>query len=88
VTVAAMQLIITAGGTVQCIYSEAIDLSALGRLAITRASHVEPDQQGRWLADRSPVNGPVLGPFDSRSKALVAEHAWLEANWLGRAAGP
>ena len=35
-----------------------------------------------WLADLSPVNGPVLGPFDRRSEALAAELAWLEANWL------
>jgi hypothetical protein len=82
-----MQLIIRPGGAVHCIYAEAIDLSALGRPAISRASHVEPDQQGRWTADLSPVNGPRLGPFDSRSEALLAEHAWLELNWLGRAAG-
>ena len=80
-----MQLIITPGGAVRCVYSEAIDLQALGSPTITRASHVEPDQQGRWLADLSPVNGPTLGPFRTRSEALAAEKAWLEANWLGAA---
>jgi hypothetical protein len=48
----------------------------------TRASHVEPDDRGRWLADLSPIGGPVLGPFDRRSEALEAEVTWLEENWL------
>ena len=79
-----MQLIITPGGVVRCIYSEEIELATLGIPAITRASHVEPDQQGRWWADLSPVSGTVLGPFACRSKALEAERTWLEANWLGQ----
>ena len=83
----AMQLVITSGGVVRCIYSEEIDLTALGSPTISRASQVEPDQHGRWLVDLSPVNGPVLQPFHHRSAALAAEHAWLEANWLGHAAG-
>jgi hypothetical protein len=79
-----MNLIIEPGGRVQAIYGEAIDLAVLGPLSISRASHVEPDPQGRWQADLSPVGGPVLGPYDKRSEALEAEVAWLEANWLGR----
>jgi hypothetical protein len=82
-----MQLIITPGGTVRCVYSEEIDLAALGSPAISRASHVEPDQHGRWLVDLSPVGGAVLGPFVNRSEALAAEHSWLETNWLGRLGG-
>jgi len=77
-----MQLVIEPGGVVRCIYSETIDLTALGSPAIERASHVEPDQQGRWWADMGPVLGPVLGPYAHRSEALAAEHAWLEAHWL------
>ena len=38
-----------------------------------RASHVEPDADGRWWADLSPVAGPRLGPFEVRSAALDAE---------------
>jgi hypothetical protein len=82
-----MQLIITPGGAVQCIYSEAIDLAALGSPVITRASYVEPDQQGDWWADLSPVHGPTLGPFRCRSEALAAEHSWLQTNWLDRTGG-
>ncbi len=62
---------------VRCLYDEAIDLAALGRLSITRASHVEPDDAGQWFADLAPVSGPRLGPFDRRSEALEAERAWL-----------
>jgi hypothetical protein len=77
-----MQLIIEAGGRVRGIYGEEIDLAALGPALITRASHVEPDTQGRWIADLAPVGGPVLGPFGRRSEALEAEVEWLEENWL------
>jgi len=80
--VIAMQIVIKPGGVVRCIYSETIDLTALGSPAISRASHVEPDQQGSWWADMGPVNGPRLGPYNLRSEALVAEAAWLEANFL------
>ena len=59
VTGTAMQLVIEPGGVVRCIYGEDIDLAALGSPAISRATHVEPDQQGRWLADLSPVVGHV-----------------------------
>ena len=77
-----MQLVILPGGAVRCLYSEQFDLAALGSPAITRASHVEPTPDGRWLADLSPVRGPTLGPFCLRSQALAAERDWLGANRL------
>jgi len=84
-----MQLLVSPGGAVRCIYSEAINLAQLGRPAIARASHVEPDAEGRWFADLSPVDGPRLGPFVRRSDALAQETSWLEAHWLVRPpAGP
>jgi hypothetical protein len=43
-----MELVVDAGGSVRCIYGEELDLRALGRLQITRASHVEPDRDGFW----------------------------------------
>ena len=78
----ALEIIITSTGNARCIYSETLDLSVLGHIAIERASHVEPDKNGRWLADLSPVDGPVLGPFRLRSEALDAERVWLETHWL------
>jgi hypothetical protein len=80
-----MQLVIKPNGALRCIYGEEIDLHALGRPSVSRASHVEPDRHGRWFADMSPVDGPKLGPFDRLSDALAAESAWLEANWLSPA---
>ena len=77
-----MDLIVSPEGTIRAVYAEAIDLGVLGHLVISRASHVEPDDNGRWLADLTPVAGPVLGPFDLRSDALEAEHALLVNSWL------
>ena len=82
-----MVLIIDPQGAVRCVYAESIDLSRLGKLSIRRASHVEPDERGQWWADLSPVDGPVLGPFDHRGAALVEEQQWLESNWLARSVG-
>jgi hypothetical protein len=81
-----MQLVVTPSGDVRTIYIEAIPLSSLGRLTISRGSHVEPTADGKWVADLAPVDGPTLGPFARRSEALAAEVAWLEANWLMRPA--
>lgn len=75
-------LLIDASGDVRCIYGESIDFATLGRITIRRASHVEPTAEGRWTANLSPVNGPELGPFGSRSAAVAAELAWLQRHWL------
>ncbi len=77
-----MQIVVCPDGSLRTLYDETIDLPALGALSIRRASHVEPDDSGRWWADLAPMNGPRLGPFDRRSDALKAEQEWLEANWL------
>ena len=76
-----MNLVIHGQGCVLCVYAEAISLAALGEVSIRRASHVEPDSAGRWWANLTPVDGPVLGPFDLRSEALAAEADWLDG-WL------
>jgi|LakMenE18May11ns_1017448.scaffolds.fasta_scaffold9765149_2 hypothetical protein len=77
-----MELVVDAGGDVRCIYDEALDLRELGKLQITRASHVEPDAEGCWWADMGPSGGPVLGPFRSRSDGLAAERHWLRHDAL------
>ena len=74
---AEMELVVDAGGDVRCVYGEELDLRELGRLSITRASHVEPDRGGFWWADMGPSGGPLLGPYGSRSEALGAERGWL-----------
>jgi hypothetical protein len=76
-----MVLTIDEHGNAYCVYSEVLNLAALGTVSIRRASYVEPDDKGNWSADLSPVAGPCLGPFDQRSQALEAERAWLESCW-------
>jgi hypothetical protein len=78
-----MQIVIHNKGRGRCVYGEAIDLSALGQVSVTRGSHVEPTADGQWWADLAPVCGPVLGPYALRSEALAAERQWLETYWLG-----
>lgn len=77
-----MQLVISSTGTIRCLYDETLDLHTLGKLSISRGSHVEPNDEGQWFADLAPVGGPKLGPFSSRSAALNAEVRWLEEHWL------
>jgi hypothetical protein len=77
-----MELLVLPDGTIRAVYAEDIDFREFGKPLIARASHVEPVDQGRWIADLTPVAGPVLGPFDLRSEALEAEQVWLAKNWL------
>jgi hypothetical protein len=79
-----MLLVIDRQGTARGLYSEVINLAALGEVSIQRASHVEPDERGRWWADLAPVGGPRLGPFGLRSTALAAEVQWLEQALMQR----
>ena len=72
-----MDLFVDSAGDIRCIYGEELDLREIGKLQITRASHVEPDRDGVWWADMGPVRGPVLGPFKNRTEALQAERGWL-----------
>jgi hypothetical protein len=80
-----MELVVGCDGGVRCIYDEVLDLREIGKLQITRASHVEPDAEGYWWAYMGPSGGPVLGPFRSRTEALGAERAFL---LVARSAGP
>lgn len=77
-----VELVIEPTGNIHCVYAETIELQQLGILSIMRGSHVEPTCDGRWTADMSPVKGPLLGPFNTRTLALDAELAWLHRHWL------
>ena len=77
-----MDLIIESSGRTRCVYSDEIPLREFGQLRIERASHVEPNDQGEWVADLSPVSGPTIGPFSKRTDAIAAEVQWLRDNWL------
>lgn len=77
-------MVVTPGGTLTHIQrDEATRISLrLGTPQITRASHVEPDAEGNWFADMSPISGPVLGPYapDRRDDCLAAESDWILRN--------
>src|SRR5262245_18502859 len=65
-------------GVVRFVYEDALrGLLALGQPTLRRASHVEPTSNGQWIADLGPMDGPVLGPFETRAAALDTERAWL-----------
>lgn len=81
-----MRLYVESDGRCQAIYDETLDLRQIGQTTISRASHVEPTSDGNWTADLSPVSGPLLGPFATRSQALDAEWAWLR-EWLIKSHG-
>jgi hypothetical protein len=67
-------------GKLRYIYNDDLSsLNNLGEVNIRRASHVEP-KGSEWFADLSPVDGPILGPFALREKALQAEIDWLYSN--------
>ena len=77
-----MQLIVLVDGRIRYLYQESLDLSPLGEMTITRASHLEPDESAQWWADLGRSSGPRIGPFSRRSAALQAEQSWLEGHLL------
>ena len=79
---AELVLTVTPAGTIRMLYDERLDLRALGRPTIQRASCVEPTESGESTADMAPSGGPVLGPFRLRSQALEEEAVWLQKHRL------
>lgn len=76
---------VSAEGVIRFIYDDALlGLLSEGKPSVTRASHVEPCALGwgGWIADLSPVSGPVLGPYTTRHEALAAEVEWINTNIL------
>jgi hypothetical protein len=66
-------LIFDPGGQGHCLYSEAIDLHALGHLEIARASQIEFNNQTQ-LWEVLSLSGQVLFSNPSRSACLDWEH--------------
>ncbi len=83
-----MKITFEVDGRVKFIYDDTLAEVAqeVGELSVQRASHVEPCPSNHrlWQADMSPVNGPLLGPFNSRSEALLAETVWLNNHGIPR----
>jgi hypothetical protein len=68
---------IESDGRVVTVYTDTVDLRALGHVRARRASVVEWDESAQaWIA-RILASGEVLGPFVTRAKAVSAERAVL-----------
>jgi hypothetical protein len=70
-------VVIDADGSLMAIYDD--ELAGLldeGTATITRASNVEPDAAGYWVATMA--DGAVLPACKLRAEALAAEVAYLE----------
>jgi len=66
-------------GTVVGLYTDAIDLRALGHVRAERASAVEWDEAAQAWRARIFATGEVLGPFRRRDEAVDAERRALAA---------
>ena len=67
-------------GVVRHIYTEKFE-QVVGNTVITRASHVEPDENGTWKVDLSPIGGDTITGFKKRSEALEYEEGVVN-QWL------
>lgn len=70
-------------GSISMIYDENYTaVMALGKKKIRRVSNVEPNEDGDWVADMSPLGpaheGVKLGPYALRSEAITAELNYLK----------
>lgn len=68
---------IEADGTVVAVYTDTVDLRALGHIRAVRASVVEWDEARQAWTARILASGEVLGPFATRAAAVEAERVVL-----------
>jgi hypothetical protein len=74
---------IAPNGQIRFIYNDSLrSLMEEGESVIKRASHVEPNAEGKWEVDMAPVGGPKFGPFETRKEALAEEVKWLESHGI------
>lgn len=81
------EIFILPDGTVKFLYYDELKplLSVGPTYDVIRASHVDPERTNdglKWFANMFPVNGPKLGPFETRAAAIKAEIDWLMENDL------
>jgi hypothetical protein len=65
-------------GHIDCLYTEAIDLRALGRLCVVRATDIRFNDSTQQWDVRHADTGAVLFSHASRAACLVWEHTHLQ----------
>lgn len=79
-------LIVTPAGNVECLYTEAIDLSVLGTLAVARATDIAfDDASQQW--EVKDMGGNALFSDGSREICLEWERLFLEDRETARHGG-
>ena len=68
----------TPGGQIDCLYTEAIDLHALGRLQVVRATDIRFDDSNQLWDVHDADNGTVIFSHASRNECLRWEHNNLQ----------
>jgi len=66
------------GGHIDCLYTEAIDLHALGRLQVVRATDIRFDDSKQLWDVHDAENGNVIFSHESRNKCLRWEQNNLQ----------
>lgn len=70
-------------GTLRFIYDETLTpLLNTGAATVQRASFLTEQDDGQWIGNLAPVQGPTIGPFPTRALAIEAEREWIEQHWL------
>ena len=69
-------LSVAADGEITCLWTEVIDLSALGSLSIRRASTVEFNEQRQLWTVEVPGTGEIFADV-SRERCLEFEREWF-----------
>ena len=68
-------------GVVTSLYTEEIDLRALGTLHVERASNVEWDDNAQgWVVTLANGSKPLYEVFRTRDEAIAAEVEYLQAH--------
>jgi hypothetical protein len=69
---------LTPGGRIDCLYTEAINLRALGRLQVVRATDIRFNPGTQQWDVHAAVTGQVLFSHPSRADCLHWEHQNLQ----------
>jgi len=79
-----IQLQITASGGVQMLHDDAVDLTQLGTVETTRASHVEfCNEKQMWFVQSAKTLEILRDDFVTRESALIWEKAYYSPGGAG-----